>query len=86
METLIELYDERPLENVLGPEVFRPRRVVYICPDAAYSDKRTRPKLAAFYAHRGFTPELVYVKAKVFDAAPSTSPAAPTPCFSPPAC
>ena len=68
LETLIELYDERPLENVLGPEVFRPRRVVYICPDAAYSDKRTRPKLAAFYAHRGFTPELVYVKAKVFDA------------------
>ena len=33
MKTLIELYDERPLENVLGVEVFRPRRVVYVCPE-----------------------------------------------------
>ena len=33
METLIELYDERPLENVLGVEMFRPERVVYVCPD-----------------------------------------------------
>ena len=31
MQTLIELYDERPLENVLGVEIFRPERVVYIC-------------------------------------------------------
>ena len=31
METLIELYDERPLENVLGVEMFSPKRVIYIC-------------------------------------------------------
>ena len=30
IETLIELYDDRPLENVLGVEMFRPQRVVYI--------------------------------------------------------
>ena len=31
METLIELYDKRPLENILGVEMFRPERVVFIC-------------------------------------------------------
>ena len=35
MHTLIELYDERPLENVLGVEVFRPERVVYVSCDPA---------------------------------------------------
>ena len=31
MKTLIELYDERPLENVLSTEVFSPERTVFIC-------------------------------------------------------
>ena len=31
MKTLIELYDDRPLENILSTEVFRPERTVYIC-------------------------------------------------------
>ena len=26
MKTLIELYDDRPIENVLGTEMFRPER------------------------------------------------------------
>ena len=30
MKTLIELYDERPLENVLSTEVFSPERTVFI--------------------------------------------------------
>ena len=38
METLIELYDERPLENVLGVDMFHPKRVVYICPGSFASD------------------------------------------------
>ena len=29
VKTLIEFYDVRPLENVLGAEIFRPERVVY---------------------------------------------------------
>ena len=40
MQTLIELYDERPLENVLGVEMFHPERVVYICPENVAGDKR----------------------------------------------
>ena len=32
MNTLIELYDERAIENILAPDMFRPRRIVYLCP------------------------------------------------------
>ena len=34
MKTLIELYDERPIENILATEVFRPERTVFLCPAA----------------------------------------------------
>ena len=27
MNTLIELYDERAIENILAPDMFRPRRI-----------------------------------------------------------
>ena len=32
METLIELYDERAIENILAPDMFRPQRIIYLCP------------------------------------------------------
>lgn len=68
MQTLIELYDERPLENVLGVEVFRPARVVYICPDDFNNEKRVRAKLTAYFQHRGLTPELSFVRARVYES------------------
>lgn len=69
MQTLIELYDERPLENVLGVEVFRPERVVYVCPDDIGSLKRVQPKLRAYFRHRGLEPEIVIVKTEFFESA-----------------
>ena len=68
METLIELYDERPLENVLGVEMFRPSRVVYICPENVARDARLQEKLRGYFAHRGLRVELIFFKASVFDA------------------
>ncbi len=68
IETLIELYDERPLENVLGAEMFRPRRVVYICPENAAQDQNLQRKLRAYFAHRGQKVELIFFKADVYDA------------------
>ena len=67
MQTLIELYDERPLENVLGVEVFCPERVVYVCPDDFNNEKRIRAKLEAYFRHRGLTPELVFARARVYE-------------------
>ena len=67
MRTLIELYDERPLENVLSMEMFRPERVVYISADGSGPDKRMQEKLKAYFLHRGFEPELVFRRCNVFD-------------------
>ena len=67
MDTLIELYDERPLENVLGVEMFRPLRVVYICPEQIASNTTVQKKLRAYFAHRGQKVELIFYKASVFD-------------------
>lgn len=53
VETLIEPYDERPLENVLGAEMFRPRRLVYICPENTAQDQQLQKKLRAYFSRRG---------------------------------
>ena len=68
MKTLIELYDERPLENVLGVEMFRPERVVYVCDENNTPDKRMQRKLREFFQRRGLELETEFVKAKVYDA------------------
>lgn len=67
MKTLIELYDERPLENVLSAEMFRPERLVYICPEEIYKNKQTHIKLVEYFKHRGIELELVFLKAKVYE-------------------
>ena len=68
METLIELYDERPLENVLGVEMFRPERVVYVCPDRIASNQKTQQKLRQYFQHRGLKVELIFLRAQIYDS------------------
>ncbi len=68
METLIELFDERPLENTLGAEMFRPKRVVYICPDWAARDAVLQKKLRVYFKSRGLQTELIFFKTDVYDA------------------
>ena len=67
MDTLIELIDERPLENVLGVEMFRPKRVLYICPEGS-SNRHTRLHLAAYFRHRKVDAELQFLPVSMFDA------------------
>ena len=59
MNTLIELYDERAIENILAPDMFRPRRIVYLCPGEVVRDRRRQETLAAFFRCRGWEPELI---------------------------
>ena len=68
MRTLIELYDERPLENVLGVEMFRPQRVVYVCPENVAGDKRVHRQLKEYFRHRGLELELSFVRADVYNS------------------
>ena len=49
MKTLIELYDERPLENVLGTEMFRPERTVFICPPEVAQNATLKRQLRAYF-------------------------------------
>lgn len=66
MQTLIELYDERPLENILGVEMFRPQTVVYVCPETIASDQPLHNKLRAYFRHRGLKVELIFFRASVY--------------------
>ncbi len=68
MKTLIELYDDRPLENVLGTDVFRPERTVYLCPAEIAQDRSLRQKLQDFFAHRGVDCELVFLESSIYYA------------------
>ena len=68
MQTLIELYDERPLENVLGVEMFQPEQVVYVCTEDTKNEKRILARLRAYFAHRGMEPELRLVKAPFYES------------------
>lgn len=68
MRTLIELYDERPLENVLGVEMFRPQRVLYICPKPVAGNKRIHRQMHEYFRHRGLEPELSFLQANVYDS------------------
>ena len=68
MKTLIELYDERPLENVLSTEVFRPERTVYLCPQEVAQDRKRQEQLRSYFHHRGIETELIFVEASRYSA------------------
>ena len=68
MKTLIELYDERPLENVLGTEMFRPERTVFICPPEVAQNATLKRQLRAYFEHRGLDVETVFIEASLLDA------------------
>ena len=68
MNTLIELYDERANENILAPDMFRPRRIVYLCPSEIAQDKRRQEKIRAFFLRRGWDPELIFMESSLFKA------------------
>lgn len=68
MKTLIELYDERPVENVLGTEVFRPERTVFLCPAEVAQDKRTQRIIREFFRHRGIKTETVFIECSQYNA------------------
>ncbi len=68
MDTLIELYDERAIENILAADMFRPKRIIYLCPEDIMRDKRRQDVLRAFFKRRGWSPELIFMEASLFKA------------------
>lgn len=66
MRTLIELYDERPIENVLATEVFCPERTVFLCPAEIAQSNLARSKLKEYFLHRGLATELVFLGSSLY--------------------
>ena len=68
MKTLIELYDERPIENVLATEMFRPEETVLVCPPEICNNQGFRHSLETYFARRGCRVRLTFVSASLLDA------------------
>ena len=68
MNTLIELYDERANENILAPDMFRPQRIVYLCPREIAQDRHRQEKIRDFFHRRGWEPELVFLESSLYKA------------------
>ena len=68
MDTLIELYDERAIENILAPDMFRPKRIIYLCPGEIAQNRSLQEKLHAFFLRRGWDPELIFMESSLFKA------------------
>ena len=68
MDTLIELYDERAIENILAPDMFRPKRIVYLCPAEVSQDRKRQEKMKSFFHRRGWDPELIFMEASRYKA------------------
>ena len=66
MKTLIELFDERPVENVLATEVFRPERTIFLCGAEDAQNRSKQEKLRSFMARRGLDTELIFVESSLF--------------------
>jgi len=67
METLIELFDERPLENVLSVEILRPKNVVYLCAHQEAVRTQTWDALENFFRARSIPVRLIVRPANIFD-------------------
>ena len=68
MKTLIELYDERPIENVLSTEVFRPEETILICPPDKANDMVWREQLRRYFEARGCRVKLTFIPVSLLNA------------------
>ena len=66
MKTLIELYSDRTIENIIGPETFLPERVVYLCPPEIAQNRRLQERLRAFMAGRGHDFTLEFAECSMY--------------------
>ena len=66
MDTLIELYDERAIENVLTADLFRPRRIVFLCPAEVAQSRARQEQIGAFFRYRGWEPELIFQETSMY--------------------
>lgn len=69
MKTLIELYDKRPISNVLGTEVFRPAKTIFLCEKEIAEDHALQQKLRAYFKSRGIKTRIQFRETATLNAA-----------------
>ena len=68
MKTLIELHDERPIDNVLATEMFRPEETIFICSPEVAADRVYRAALEKYFRVRNCPVKLTFVPVSLLDA------------------
>ena len=68
LNTLIELYDTVPIENVLAAEMFGPQELILICPPEIEQDRQYRRSLRAYFEYRNVKLKLTFIPVSMLDA------------------
>ena len=66
MKTIIELYDERPFENVLAVDVFRPEHVVFLCERKIAQSKTVQSNIRNYFANRGMNIDVEFMECSLY--------------------
>ena len=69
MQTLIELFDKRPIANVLGTEMFRPERTVFLCDKEISENHALQQKLKNYFNQRGLWTQILFRETATLNAA-----------------
>lgn len=69
MQTLIELFDKRPIANVLGTEMFRPERTVFLCDKEISENRALQQKLKNYFKQRGLETQILFRETATLNAA-----------------
>lgn len=67
MDTLIEFYSDRPIENTLSSEMFKPKKTVFICTGEEAKNKFLRDSMAAYFKRRHVKSTLRFVAADMLN-------------------
>jgi hypothetical protein len=68
VDTLIELYDAVPIENVLATEMFRPREMILLCPPDIEQNREFRRSLRTYFEYRQCPVKLTFIPVSMLDA------------------
>ncbi len=68
MKTLIELYDDSPIENVLATLVFSPQECVLLCPPEIAKSRELKSATKNFLKHRGIDTKLTFIPVSMDNA------------------
>ncbi|MBO7663827.1 MAG: DUF1887 family protein [Clostridia bacterium] len=68
MQTLIELYDPSPINNVLSSLMFQPKEMILLCPPESAEDREFRRSLRAFFQYMNCPVRVTFVSVSLLDA------------------